>query len=140
MNAKTLEAIRKHGEALLAAFPNATERDPIALCKKLRRIETAVSKPILFACNGNLDEGRLDTACQAAKTRTLKLLGEHLKYNSIIAHCGFLFVNRDPRGCALKLDEQWTRAFNNNQYTQRKPSITMDMGGYGLLAPDLTTK
>ena len=52
MNAKTLEAITRHGETLLRAFPNATEKNPVALCKKLRRIENAVAKPILDYTNG----------------------------------------------------------------------------------------
>jgi len=36
----------------------------------------------------------------------------------------------DPRGYALKLDDEWTRA--------NAPHIHRDWGGYGILAPDLT--
>lgn len=46
------EAIEAHGKNLLAIFPRATERDPIRLCKKLRRLETKASAIALRLCNG----------------------------------------------------------------------------------------
>jgi hypothetical protein len=69
MNAKTLEAITKHGLALLAAFPNATEKDPVALCKKLRRIETATRLVFERYCNGEVGMTEADKAEQAAINR-----------------------------------------------------------------------
>ena len=47
MNTNTLKAITRHGESLLKAFPNALEKNPVALCKKLRRIETGLARPLL---------------------------------------------------------------------------------------------
>ena len=46
------EQIKAHGENLLAIFPNATERDPIALYKKLRRMEAKAQAIALRLCNG----------------------------------------------------------------------------------------
>lgn len=119
MNAKTLEAVTKHGNALLAAFPNATEKDPVALCKKLRRIETAVSRWTLQACNGpELPEGKLDEECKKAVQRVAELLGLRrveigLKPSDPLF--GFsMFINRDPRGYALNLSSEWTRQYNDS--------------------------
>ena len=135
MNAKTLEAIKRHGETLLAAFPNATERDPVALCKKLRRIENAVSRPILDYTNGEngMTVEQLDEITDKALDRATKLLGGYRGF------CG-LFINRDPRGHALKLSDNWTREFNGVRYASRLPALHTDMGGYGILAPDLTVE
>jgi hypothetical protein len=40
-----------------------------------------------------------------------------------------VFVNLDPRGYALKIDEAWMRKHN--------PALSRDWGGYGLLAPEI---
>lgn len=134
MNAKTLEAVKRHGESLLLAFPNATEKNPVALCKKLRRIETAVAKPILDYCNGEngVTIEQVDAACQKALTRLEAL------FPQISRGLKKAFINRDPRGYALKLDDQWTQTWNHRCYANNTPRIYTDMGGYGILAPDLT--
>jgi hypothetical protein len=139
MNAKTLEAITRHGETLLRAFPNATEKNPVALCKKLRRIENAVAKPILDYCNIGNNEAELDKACTNAVKRVVALLGMGMRLyaerqgNILPA----VFVNRDPRGYALKTSSEWADAFNANSRIMGTPSLHTDMGGYGILAPDL---
>ena len=51
-----------------------------------------------------------------------------------------IFVNRDPRGCALKIGDDFTRDWNNSMLKVGREEIYTDMGGYGLIAPDLTTK
>jgi hypothetical protein len=140
MNAKTLEVITRHGETLLRAFPNATEKSPVALCKKLRRIENAVAKPILDYTNGEngVTLEKLDIETNKAETRIEKLLGDYELWWSdcpvVIIH-----INRDPRGHALKLNDAWTRQFNATQYAAKLPALYTDMGGYGILAPDLTS-
>lgn len=142
MNAKTLEAVRRHGETLLAAFPNAAEKDPIALCKKLRRVETAVSRVTLQACNGpEVPEDELDAACEKAHARAVKLLFafDIIKNPHPNCACG-LHVNRDPRGYALKFSEEWTVKFNQSRRAAGLAGIYTDMGGYGILAPDLTNE
>lgn len=130
MNAKTLAAITKHGNDLLALFPDAVERDPVKLCKALRRVEVAISGPLLRACNTGDDE-HLDKQCDAAMAKTIKLLG--LTVRQAIA-CG-LFINRDPRGYAIKLSDSWVRKQRDNGRT-----IHTDFGGYGIIAPDLTAE
>ena len=138
MNAKTLEAVRRHGETLLAAFPNATEKNPVALCKKLRRIETAVARPILDYTNGDngITQDRLDHETAMAVIRVGNLFGLD-KHGIALAG---IFVNRDPRGYALKLDNEssgWFEDWQQARREQGKPALHTDMGGYGIIAPAL---
>lgn len=44
--------IAQHGQNLLAIFPDASERDPVKLCKKLRKLETVAAAIGLQLCNG----------------------------------------------------------------------------------------
>lgn len=139
MNAKTLEAITKHGQTLLAAFPNSSEKDPVALCKKLRRIEVAVQKPILDYTNGEngMTQDKLDHELTLASIRLCNLLGA----DSREAQLKGVFINRDPRGYALKIDNEatgWFMAWQRKRYESGLPALHTDMGGYGIIAPDLT--
>lgn len=131
MNAKTLEAIRKHGESLLRAFPNASEKDPVALCKKLRRVETATHLAFERYCNGDVCELEADKAEQIAINRLNKVL------NLFGTDWKRIVINRDPRGYAIKLDSTWTHNRNAVALRDGEPQIYRDMGGYGILAPDL---
>ncbi len=119
----------------MRAFPNATERNPVTLCKKLRRIETAISKPILDYCNGDngMTAEKLEVQTDKALRRVHALLGT---INSFCAPES-IFINRDPRGHALKIDDAWTRFYNETQYAAKLPALHSDMGGYGIIAPDL---
>jgi hypothetical protein len=108
MNAKTKEAVKRHGESLLAAFPNATERDPIALCKKLRRIETSLAKPIQeFNANGK-NEPELERQIIKARARVCELL-------SLDAVA--------EKNCGLFID--------------RQSEFAITIRTFGILAPDL---
>ena len=55
MTPKQREAIERHGRQVLALFPNATERDPEELCRKLRSKEwpiatrSAAARPCIAA-------------------------------------------------------------------------------------------
>lgn len=121
MNAKTLEAITKHGNDLLAIFPNATERDPVALCKKLRRIENAASRWALECCNWR------DPSVEEQEANESKIFA---RVQKLLGTTDGVVYNKDPRGYALKLNDEWTRT--------HAPHIHRDWGGYGILAPDLT--
>lgn len=124
MNAKTLEAVRKHGEQLLAIFPNATERDPVALCRKLRRVEAVAHKLAEDCCNW------LSMESDEHKNREAKIL---YRLSQILGSRWSgppVHLNMDPRGYALKIDDAYMRDHNIQLYR--------DMGGYGIIAPDLT--
>ena len=122
------EQIKAHGENLLAIFPNATERDPIALYKKLRRMEAKASRITTDYCNGDFDAGENGEKLDAALDPILA------KVNAILGNSGPdavpVFVNRDPRGYGLKIDDDWMRKTGARLYS--------DWGGYGIIAPEIT--
>lgn len=130
MNAKTLEAITRHGNTLLAIFPGSSEKDPVALCKKLRRIETRASRAAEAYCNGEISSNGWTVAEEKALDELIRLF---VPQSSELLKA--FYINSDPRGYALKMDDKWTRQFNRTTTGDRLHS---DMGGYGILAPDLT--
>lgn len=118
--------IEDHGRKLLAIFPNAVERDPATLCRLLRRIELEGSKFAVRLCNGPEfptpeDE---DNTGAAILIRAKGLLFGNGPQDVPI------FLNRDPRGYALKIDDAWMR--------EHKADLHQDWGGYGIIAPDLS--
>ena len=117
--------IEAHGRALLDLFPNATERDPVKLCKALRRIEAAGSALAVERCNGTVSEAAAERKGDAILRRVDALLG-------FGADSVPVFLNGDPRGYALKIDDAWMR---ENAAGSR---LHRDWGGYGIIAPDLT--
>ena len=129
---RLLAAIVRHGESLLEAFPDATERDPVKLCKKLRRIEAEAARIGLRLCNGPWFDG-VEAWADAEEGKALSKVRALLGLSEADADARGLFVNRDPRGYALKLGDDWTREHNRTARVR----IHSDWGGYGLLAPDL---
>lgn len=125
-----LESIIRHGNSLLAAFPSALEKDPLALCKKLRRIEATASHIGRALCGDPCyTYERAEKDSRNALARVRKLLG----LSEAKAEEVGLFVNTDPRGYALKLDDAWTRGYN----AKAELRIHSDWGGYGILAPEI---
>lgn len=115
-----------HGQQLLAIFPGATERDPVKLCKALRRLEAKAAAIALRLCNGPEFPGghdQVDSLCDAILGKANALLG-----NESVP----VFINRDPRGYTLKISDIWMRCFNLK--------LTTDWGGYGILAPEIDGK
>ena len=111
--------VEAHGKALLAVFPEPREQDPIKLCRALRRLEVVAHRLAERCCNGSV----------VGADEQWSLIASRL-YGLIGGHAG-ISVNRDPRGCALKIDADWMR-----EHPECK--LPRDWGGYGLLAPDLT--
>lgn len=120
-----MEAVTRHGNQLLALFPNATTSDPVKLCKQLRRVETAIAPIILRNCNEGVPEVELDAATSLAELLVSRILG--IESEEALNATG-LHVNRDPRGYALKFSTEWAM----------DKAIYKDWGGYGIVAPDLT--
>lgn len=120
------EAIEKHGRQLLAIFPMATEQDPIELCRRLRRLESKGAALGLRLCNGPefADEDEADRIGDAILAQVDKIL----RYTESKVP---VFLNRDPRGYALKINDAWMSK-NLGKRLQR------DWGGYGIIAPDLS--
>lgn len=124
--------ITRHGNALLTLFPYAIEQRPVNLCKKLRTMQGKIDRHILGYCNGTTDERTLDEATDKTLAGIRKLLGISIPEAEAMG----LFVNRDPRGYALKLDDAFTREYNGHHEADKR--IYTDWGGYGILAPDFS--
>ena len=119
LNAKII----KHGLKLQKIFPSVASMDPIALCKKLRRLESIGNRAATNLCNVANYQDTFD----AIKDDLLAKLDKLLDFRALKIP---VFVNGDPRGHALKIDCEYVRANGLDIYT--------DWGGEGLLAPDLT--
>ena len=126
--------IEQHGQNLLAIFPNAMERDPVKLCKKLRKLDLEAAQHTVAMCNG---EG-----CDTIHEETLTIIEN--KIAKLLANdpsTGVpVFINRDPRGYALKIDDEWLTASMGRDKFYDTPArrLHRDFGGYGIIAPDLT--
>ena len=115
--------IIRHGNDLLAIFPNAKVDNAIELCKKLRRYELKAERITTALCNGcdSVTEEKHERELEKIEERVLKLLGMELCFLPF-------FINRDPRGYALKLSDTYVA----------DKRIHKDWGGYGILAPDFS--
>ena len=112
------QQIEKHGRDLIKVFALPESLEPIALCKKLRRLETEANRKMVDYCNGDIQGEEIDAYQEKLETRVGKIIGAH--------NLPMLYVNRDPRGYTLKLTEHASATAN----------IHKDWGGYGILAPD----
>lgn len=134
MKTTNLENIRKHGENLNAIFNTGLE--PIALCKKLRKLELTAHHATTCLCNTNTleflnhtrpwdlkqaTEEEIDLFFDKIKASLKKVLGNK---------ADIVFINFDPRGYALKIKDDYIKENNIKIY--------QDFGGYGIIAPDLT--
>lgn len=145
MNVEKIRRIESHGRDLLAIFPNATERDPLALCKKLRRLENQAARIALRLCNGpEYPEGEDDKACEAVMAKVCKLLDGGTSDNGRPAGVP-IFLNRDPRGHQLKISDEWIREAipamrakpDTVHIAAALAKLHKDWGGYGILAPEI---
>ena len=112
--------IQKHGENLNKIFH--TELDPIILCKKLHRIEIKYNRLAVDYCNGVFDCDTWEKHQTKAEIALDKILDYKRQQIPV-------FINGDPRGYTLKIDDKYIRENNIN--------LHRDWGGYGILAPDL---
>ena len=120
--AEMYEKIRKHGEILLKLFPEAKEKNPVKLCKSLRRYERKISAITLALCNGEIDQEEADKDLDRLYIKVdMILLSEPQERVAF-------FINRDPRGYALKIPTEDQRI--------KEYGLYRDLAGYGILAPN----
>ena len=132
--------IKQHGEKLNAIFNTGIE--PIALCKKLKRLEVKAHHATTCLCNTNtLDrlelnqytgydvkqatEEEQDAFFDKIFASLVKILGKEAE-----TAC---FINFDPRGYALKIKSEYMETLGDNGRALHK-----DWGSFGILAPDLS--
>ena len=126
MNAKKdamYQRIEKHGANLNAIFN--TKFDNVILCKKLRQLELKAERLAIHYCNGT---GGVTT--ENWFELCLPILS---KVNTILNNGKGevdIFINGDARGYALQINDAYVR--------EHKLQIHTDLGGYGIIAPDLT--
>jgi hypothetical protein len=110
--------ITAHGEQLQAIFK--LDGDPVQLCKRLFRIENEAHRIATQYCNGDIDE----QVYEHERARILAKVDCILNYT--VKRIPVLF-NGDARGYTLKISDEYARDL----------TIYRDMGGYGIIAPDL---
>ena len=110
-----------HGEKLNKIFD--THMEPMALCKKLRRLEYSATRNSEQFCNGERGEVKYNRVLEELLDKLDKALGFRKKKIPV-------FINSDPRGYALKIKSEW--------FGTQDIDLDRDWGGYGLLAPDLS--
>jgi len=121
MNKKELlyQRINEHGDNLNKIFHS--DIDNISLCKKLFRLENKGNRFATDYCNGDMENEDFEKQ----KDKILKLVDKILNFTKQNIP---VFFNSDPRGYALKIEDEYIRINNI--------AIHRDWGGYGILAPD----
>ena len=121
-------SIKEHGENVDKIFN--TGLDPIALCKRLRRLENKAHQLALDYCNGTNDVNtdNWDAKCAPILASVRKVLGIKNQYPMSPDDSWPIFLNGDARGYALKIHDSYV--------SEHSLDIYKDWGGYGILAPD----
>ena len=114
------ENIINHGLKLNRIF-NLNRIDPMTICKQVHRIEVKAHRLAEDYCNIQVDKDKHEKAMEGC----LKALDRVLNFN---AQGIPVFINRDPRGYALKIESEYVAAHNLD--------IHRDWGGYGIIAPE----
>lgn len=124
MKPEILKQVIKHGENLGRIFPAVKGLDPVKLCRQLRKLEREASDNAVKLCNGDITQDAYEITGKKLREKLEKLLRFQAAGVAV-------FLNGDPRGYALKIDDAWLKANGS-------PVIHTDMGGYGIIAPEFT--
>lgn len=118
------EALKRHYNALekLVGLTCGGGADGKKLSTALLKLERQASKAALNYCNGVTTSEQFEVVSNQITLQVQKLFRNELK--------GF-FVNGDPRGYALKIND---KVFNE---IYRSTGLQSDWGGYGILSPDI---
>jgi hypothetical protein len=116
------EAIMRHGFNLIRAFNLPEGTLPVQLCKKVHRVEVEAHRMAEDLCNGVVDQENYADKKEQSILRRLDAILNFKAQNIPV------FVNGDPRGYALKIDDAYVREHNLD--------IHRDWGGYGIIAPE----
>ena len=127
MKEATLKEVVRHGEDLKVFFNLPKDLNTVQLCRKLRRIERASNNLMVERCNGtNKTEEVQEKENSEILSKVDKLL--NFKKQNIP-----VFLNGDPRGYTLKVEDSYTENKRNEGIVLHR-----DWGGYGIIAPDLS--
>jgi hypothetical protein len=115
--------IKQHGKQLNAIFDTGIEN--IKLCKSLFRLENRLHSLEEQSCNGTIN----DEYCEKEEKNILDRVDAILNFRKLGIP---VFINRDPRGYTLKIDDKYMKENNVKLY--------QDWGGYGIIAPDFSMR
>ncbi len=115
------EAVLTHGLRLQRIFPASKWCGPVELYKRLHRIEAEAHSFAERECSEQLPEG----ANERKDASVLKRLDAILGFKEAGVP---IFVNGDPRGYAIKIDNKIVKTLDLEIYT--------DWGGYGIICPE----
>ena len=120
---KLYKLIFTHGERVKKFFNMPASTDPIALCKRLRRLEVQAQRVQDMHANGQYEESARAEAKIIVKLKNLlqpdATPEDFLKFG--------IFLNTDQRGYALKLPEEVVKGHK----------FYKDWGLFGIIAPGL---
>lgn len=112
--------INHHKALETLAYQVGCETPGLALWRQLRRIETWFTVYSERYCNGDIDTDGFEQVKNQARNRLSRVFGGRIPDG--------VFLNSDPRGYALKLD---------NEKVQIPQGMDTDWGGYGILAAEI---
>lgn len=92
----------------------------LTLWRQLRRVENWLSAYSVQHCNGDIDGDKWESIKDQGRVRIAKVFGGRIPDG--------VFINSDPRGHALKLD---------NEKVSIPQGMSTDWGGYGILAAEI---
>lgn len=121
-----MKTVSEHVERFRALHHKALEslnkgkpQSGLQLWRKLRRIESEASSFAVAMCNTGRSDEQVEAMDERIRGRIERTLGK--------LPVGFFF-NKDPRGYALKID---------NEVAEIPAGMHKDWGGYGILAPEI---
>jgi len=113
---KQAENILQHGFKLQRIYPDSKRFGPVELCKKLHRLEAKAHRMAEQMCSYEVDT--------EAYEKTFDKIEDSA--NTILGKGPVVFINRDPRGYALKIRTEDAKDID----------IYKDWGGYGIICPE----
>ena len=120
------QKIKEHGENLKKIFHLSDDSDPVKVSKSVLRLERKAHKLAEDECNGLIETEVADVEIDKILS---KLSCVWMSFGRKLPHPKVpVFLNGDPRGYALKINDDYVRKHNIK--------IERDWGGYGIIAPD----
>ena len=101
--------------------------DSLKLCRSLRRIESKAHKLMTDQCNGETKATEEEQARQ--EQEFLNSVDELLNFRKQNIP---VFLNGDPRGYTIKVEDDYVKKVRD------KTNLYSDMGGFGIICPELT--